>query len=114
PIYVTVAPHDGRHLGVTQPRSRLDQDVQYWLQVEGRAADRLQHVTGRRLVFERLLEVARALAQFSEQARILHRDDRLRREILQRRDLPFGEWPHLLAVDCQGADRKSTRLNSSH
>ena len=31
--------------------------------------------------------------------RVLHRDDRLRREILQQRDLLVGKRPHLLAVD---------------
>ncbi len=33
-----------------------------------------------------------------DQPRVLHRDDRLRREILQQRDLLLGERPHFLAV----------------
>ena len=33
-----------------------------------------------------------------DQPRVLHRDDRLRREILQQRDLLVGERPHFLAV----------------
>jgi len=53
------------------------------LQIEGRAADHLQHVARRSLVFERFFEVAGALAQFAEQSRVLHRDDGLRREVLQ-------------------------------
>ena len=40
-----------------------------------------------------------ALADLAEQPRILHRDDRLRREILQQRDLLVGEGPDLLAID---------------
>ena len=35
--------------------------------------------------------------QFAEQPRILHRDHRLCREILQQRDLLVGERPHLFA-----------------
>ena len=38
--------------GRTQPRRNLDQRVEYGLQVEGRAANDLQHVAGRGLVFE--------------------------------------------------------------
>jgi hypothetical protein len=52
------------------------------LQIEGRAADHLQNVAGRGLVVERLLKIARALSQFVEQPRVLHRDDRLRGEVL--------------------------------
>ena len=40
-----------------------------------------------------------ARPQFAEQPRVLHRDDRLRREILYQRDLLVREWPHLLTVD---------------
>ena len=39
-----------------------------------------------------------ARPQFAEQPRVLHRDDRLRREILQQRDLLVGERPNLLAI----------------
>src|SRR5262249_48204393 len=71
---------------------------QHRLQIEGGLADDLEHVTCRGLIFERLLQVARAAAQFVEQPRILHRDDRLRREVLQQRDLLVGERPYVLAV----------------
>jgi hypothetical protein len=47
----------------------------------GRAADDVEHLAGRGLVFERFFEVARARLQFAEQPRILHRNDRLRREV---------------------------------
>ena len=36
-----------------------------------------------------------------KQPRVLHRDDRLRREILQQCDLLVGERPDLLAVDAK-------------
>ena len=45
-------------------------------------------------------------AQFAEQPRVLHRDDRLGGEVLQQRDLLVGERPHLLAVDCDDAEQR--------
>ena len=38
-----------------------------------------------------------ALADFVEEPRIVHRDDRLRREVFEQRDLLFGKRPHLAA-----------------
>ena len=61
------------------------------MQVEGRAADDLEHIAGRGLVFERFLEVAGALLQFTEQPRVLDRDDRLVGEGANQLDLPLGE-----------------------
>jgi hypothetical protein len=61
-------------------------------EVAGRAVDDLQHLRGRGLLVERL-------ARLGHQPRILHRDDRLRREIFEQRDLLIGERPHLLAID---------------
>ena len=40
-----------------------------------------------------------ALAQFAQQPRVLHRDHRLRREILQQRDLLVGKRPDLRPVE---------------
>src|ERR1051325_7149165 len=37
-----------------------------------------------------------AVAQFVEQARVLHRDDGLRREVFEKRNLLVGEWAHLV------------------
>ena len=39
-----------------------------------------------------------ALAQFAKEPRVLHRDDRLRREILQERDLFVGKRADFLAI----------------
>ena len=52
----------------------------------------LQHLGGRCLLLQRL-------ARLGHQPRILHRDDRLRGEVLQQRDLLLGERPDLLAID---------------
>ena len=50
-------------------------------------------------VLEGDAEFLLALADFVQQPRILHRDHRLRGEVLQQGDLLVGERPHLLAVD---------------
>jgi hypothetical protein len=47
-----------------------------------------------------------ALAQFTEQPRILHRDHRLLREILQQRDLLVGERSRFLAPADEGAEHR--------
>ncbi len=49
----------------------------------------------------------RALAQFGDQPRILHRDHCLGREILQQCDLLVGERPHLLAVGRHVAEERA-------
>src|SRR5256885_1266919 len=48
-----------------------------------------------------------AFAQFAEQPRVLDRDDRLRREILQQRDLLVSEWANLLAINEKAAEQRS-------
>ncbi len=49
-------------------------------------------------------KIAPARVHFGDQPRILDRDHRLRREILQQRDLLVGERPYLLAVDREETD----------
>jgi hypothetical protein len=72
----------------------FDHCVQHRLHIGGRAADDLEHVAGRGLVFERFFEVARARLQFTEQPRVLHRDHRLRREVLDEPDFLVAERPN--------------------
>ncbi len=72
-----------RLVGAAQPDRGRDHGLQHRLEIERCAADDLQHVADRGLVFERLFEIPRARAQFAQQPRILDRDHRLRREILQ-------------------------------
>ena len=66
--------------------------VEYWREVAGRGIDDLQYLGGRGLPFQ-------GLARLGQEPRVLHRDHRLRGEILQQRDLFVGERPHLQAVD---------------
>src|SRR5262249_5375268 len=77
-------------ISLAQPCRRLDQRVEHGLQVEGRAADHLEHVGGRRLLLQRL-------AQLVEQARVLYGDDGLLSEVAQELDMLVAEWFDLLA-----------------
>ena len=82
-------------------RVRLFQHrVEHRREVAGRGIDDPQHLGGRGLLLQ-------GLARLGDQPRILHRDDRLRREILQQRDLLVGERPDLLAID--GDVRRAAR-----
>ena len=71
---------------------------QHGIQVEGRAADHLEHVGGRGLLLQRF-------AQLVEQARILDRDDGLGGEVREQLDLLVGEWPHLAPMHAYRANQ---------
>src|SRR5215831_1156336 len=59
-VYLALSADDVSRIGAAQTRGRFAQRVEHRLQIKGRAADDLQHVAGRRLVFERFFEVVRA------------------------------------------------------
>ena len=92
-------------LGAAQPRGGFDNRLEHRLEIEGRAADDLEHVARRGLIFERFLEVAGALLQFADQPRVLDRDHRLVGEGLHQLDLSLGERLDALARQCDDADR---------
>jgi hypothetical protein len=71
--------------GLAEPRCVPQHSSEYGFQLTGRTADHLQHLGGRRLLFERL-------AQLVEQPCILDGDDGLRGEILGQLDLLI-RWP---------------------
>ena len=56
------------HSGIAQARSRLDQGVEYRLQIEGRAADNLEHVSGGGLLLQRFAQILRTLREVHEAA----------------------------------------------
>ena len=64
-----------RAFGRAQASGRLHQRVEHGLQIEGRAADELEHVCGRGMLLQRL-------AKLVEEACVLNRDNRLGGEIL--------------------------------
>src|SRR5262245_9834168 len=82
----------------TQSCSRLDQSIEYLLQIEGRAADHLEHVGGGGLLLE-------GLSQLVEEARVLDRDDSLAGEVRDQLDLLIGEGTDLLPIDEDRADK---------
>src|SRR6516162_2076989 len=69
---------------LAQSNSRLHQRIEYGFQIEGRTADYLEHVGGRRLLLE-------GLSQFVEQPRVLDGDDSLSGKVLKKRNLGFGK-----------------------
>jgi hypothetical protein len=79
-------------IGLAQVRRRFHKRIEHGLQVEGRAADDLEHVGGCSLLLQRL-------TQLIEQPHILDRDDGLASEVCQKSDLFFGERPNLLAIN---------------
>ena len=50
---------NARHVGLAQPRRRLDQRIEHGLQIEGRAADDLEHVGGGGLLLQQISCAAR-------------------------------------------------------
>src|SRR6516225_9876367 len=75
------------------------------LQLAGRRTNDSQDLRGRRLLLQRLTEIARALAQLVEQPRVLDGNDSLRGEIADKFDLLSGERTDLLAVNDNCADK---------
>src|SRR6516225_2338833 len=65
----------GGLIGITQSCGRLHQRLKHCLEVEGRAADDLEHICSGRLLLQRL-------AQLVEQAGVLDGDDGLVGEVL--------------------------------
>ena len=96
---------DRRHVGLAESGGRLNKCIQHRLQIEGRAADDLEHVGGGGLLLQRFSHVVGALAQLVEQSGVLDGDDGLGGEVGDQLDLLVGERPHLLAVDDKGTDQ---------
>src|SRR5262245_10735525 len=86
-----------RHIGVAQPHRGFNQRVEHRLQIERRAADDLEHISGGGLLLQRL-------AQLVEQARVLYGDDGLLSEVAQELDMLVTEWFDLLAEYQDRAD----------
>ena len=80
-------------VGLAEPRRRFCQRVEHRLQIEGRAADDLEHVGGRCLLLQRLAELRGARLDLFEQAHVLDGDDRLVGKGLHQLDLPLRERP---------------------
>src|SRR5262249_61779375 len=102
---VTLAEIGQPEPGPAPPYRIIQQGRENGLQLSRRAGDDFEHLGGCRLLLQRLAEIARALAQFIEEAGILDGDYGLGGEIREQLDLPLGARPHFLAVDDDRADQ---------
>ena len=75
---------NGCEIRFAKPRGGFDQRVEHRLEVESRAADDLEDISGRGLLLQRF-------AQLVEEPGVLDRDDGLRGEVGDQRDLLVGE-----------------------
>src|SRR6516164_546995 len=98
PIPVPLPHQDGAPICRAKPASRFDQRVEYCLEIEGRAADDLEHVSSRRLLLQRF-------AQLVEQPRVFDGDYGLGGEVLHQFDLFVTERAHFLAKHRYDTDR---------
>ena len=89
---------DGGHLRLAKTGRGYGQRFEHGLQIEGRAADDLEHVGGGGLLLQQF-------TQFTEQPRVLDGDDGLGGEVRHQLDLLVGERPYLLAENVDGADQ---------
>jgi len=93
---------DRRHSAdsrIAEPRCLFSQDVKHRLKLTGRGIDDAQHLGGGGLLFQ-------GFARLGDEARVLHRDDRLRREVLQQRNLLVRERADFLAVNQDESDNR--------
>src|SRR5271166_6427291 len=72
--------------------------VEDWGEIAGRGVDDLQHLGSRGLLLQ-------CLARLVDESRVLHRDNRLRGETFQYRDLLFGEGTDPMAMGADEADQ---------
>ena len=94
-------------VGLAQPGDRFHQRIEHGLQIEGRAADHLQHVGGGGLLLQRLLQVIGARLNLVEQPHVLDGDQRLIRKGRNQIDLPFVERLHDASRQNNDADRNA-------
>ena len=93
-VDLALAYGDRSDIGAAKPARRFGHRVQHRLHIGGRAADDVEHLAGRGLVFERLLQIVGALPQIIEQPCILDRNHRLVGESGDEFDLCGCEGSH--------------------
>src|SRR5215831_19079435 len=85
---------------LTKPHCLLKHRVEYRCEVARRAVDDLQYLGSGGLLLQ-------GLVRPRQKPRIFHRDDRLRREVLDQSDLLLVERPHLLTEQSDGTEQYS-------
>src|SRR5262249_60113230 len=91
PVYLAVGPKNVAVLSAAQSGSVLDQRLQDGLQVEGGAADNLEHLGGGCLLLQRFGQLAVAGFDLQEQPYVLDGDDGLVGEGPDQLDLPLRD-----------------------
>jgi len=91
--------------GLAEPAGRRDERIEHGLQICLGGRDHPEDLAGRRLLGQRLGEIAVARLQLSEHARVLDGDDGLVGEGLQQRDPLVGEAADHPVRDTDDADR---------
>src|SRR5262249_30483728 len=93
---ISFAKPERGELGLAHPRRIRQHGLKYGFKLTGRARYDLQHLRRRRLLLERLGELARALLLCLKQPHVLDRDHRLvgerpeKRNLLIRKRINFG------------------------
>src|SRR5579871_3783034 len=103
--YAVLLPRDGALVRTAKPRRGLDQCVQYRRQIEGGAADNLEHLGSRRLLLERFGQIVGALLHFAKEPHILDGDGGLIGKGFDQGNLPIREWFHLEVIDHHDAEQ---------
>ena len=104
-IFIVSPPKHQCLVGAAEVRHRLHQRVENRLEIDGRAADDLEHVSGSGLLLQRFLR-SRVLACTSSNSRdVPNRDHGLVGESLQQRDLLVAERAHFDPAKQDCADR---------
>src|SRR5262249_13414445 len=98
-------PSYGGLVGFTQSGCRFDQCLEHRLEVEGRAADNLEHVGGRRLLPKGFRGIVGGPAAVLGQPRVVAGNGRLRGEIRDELDLLVRKRPDFGAVDDEGTNQ---------
>jgi hypothetical protein len=114
PIEFAVRSEDGALVGAAEPHRAFDERFQHGLEIERRAADDLQDLARRGLLFQRLGQLAIAGLEFLEQPHVLDGDDRLIGEGLQERDLSGRERLDDIPADHDGSERCSFPQERHH
>ena len=94
---LAVISHEGAKCRLAKLGCLLQHRVEYRAEVTGRGIDDLQYLGSRSLLLQRL-------ACLGQEARILHRDDRLRGEVLHQCELLFVKRADLAAIDYDPAE----------
>jgi hypothetical protein len=83
-IHICFLLKNGAFISLAKTGGGCSQRIQHTLQVEGRAADDLEHISGGGLLLK-------GFAQLAEQPRIFNSDDSLRGEVFDQLNLLVGE-----------------------